>query len=479
MGSLQDLRQTALTCRGHTRPVTHLAFSDLTPDGYFLASACKDGKAMLRLGSTGDWIGTLEKHKGAVWCIAINSMATRAATASADHTVKIWDLLNGDELHQIDHKGIVRGVALSRNSNRLLTCGQDRNILLYRLDRLGAAEEFEGPEVGSRHVIFGPTEREIYVASEDGSLNVTDLRAGSTVLVQTYPDVIKDMRFHPDKRSMLLCHGLQADVFDLRAQSTCKTFKLNSGVLTADFHPTEPCLTLGCDDHRLYKFSTYDTENFEVNRGHFGPIHAARYSPDGELIASGSEDGTVRLWQHNVGKTYGLWRGVSNPAFSFINGATSPSVNVRQAYSNSFTESYIPTANAIAENGPYKLSSSSVEEAFCEEDEESGDTSNSLAFDDSAEVASRSQGMGEKSTPVSDDVLSSASSGATKRDEPSSEEVAHVAAGDTGGSGIEILKERDSAANIEAAVTLAPPPVSEKIAKEVPQVPEPAAGDTK
>ena len=42
MGSLQqDLRQTALTCRGHTRPVTHLAFSELTPDGYFLASACK------------------------------------------------------------------------------------------------------------------------------------------------------------------------------------------------------------------------------------------------------------------------------------------------------------------------------------------------------------------------------------------------------------------------------------------------------
>ena len=75
----------------------------------------------------------------------------------------------------------MRGVALSKNSNRLLTCGQDRNILLYRLDRLGAAEEFEGPEVGSRHAIFGPTEREIYVASEDGSLNFTDLRTGNYV----------------------------------------------------------------------------------------------------------------------------------------------------------------------------------------------------------------------------------------------------------------------------------------------------------
>ena len=77
-------------CSGHTRPVCHITYSAVTDDSYWFVSSCHDGKPMLRNGETGDWVGTFEGHKGAVYCSQMDATATKVVTASGDYYAKVW-----------------------------------------------------------------------------------------------------------------------------------------------------------------------------------------------------------------------------------------------------------------------------------------------------------------------------------------------------------------------------------------------------
>ncbi|KAF4789328.1 hypothetical protein TURU_152184 [Turdus rufiventris] len=302
------MRQTPLTCSGHTRPVVDLAFSGVTPYGYFLISACKDGKPMLRQGDTGDWIGTFLGHKGAVWGATLNMDATKAATAAADFTAKVWDAVSGDELITLAHKHIVKSVDFTQDSNYLLTGGQDKLLRIYDLSKPEAEPDVvSGHTSGIKKALWSSDDKQI-LSADDKTVRLWDRSTMTEVKSLNVAMSVSSMEYVPEGQILVITYGKTIAFHSAETLEQIKSFEAPATINSASLHPAKECLVAGGEDFKLYKYDYNTGEELESYKGHFGPIHCVRFSPDGELYASGSEDGTLRLWQTTVGKTYGLWK---------------------------------------------------------------------------------------------------------------------------------------------------------------------------
>lgn len=310
----QNLRQTPLTCSGHTRPVVFLSFSDFNPEdeaNYYSISACKDGKPMLRQGDTGDWIGTFEGHKGAVWGVDLNRYATKAATGAADFSAKVWNAMDGEELLSLQHKHIVKSVNFSRDSADLATGSNDKILRIFDLEQKSTEEakiKFEGHTSGIKQVQFNSDEKRLISCADDKTLRWWDVSSGQEVHKVELTAPMGGMELNRDSEILTVAHGQTVTFFNAETFEKIKEYSVPSTVYTASLLMSRKIFVCGGDDFKLYKYNYDNGAEIESFKGHFGPVHCVRFSPDGELYASGSEDGTMRLWQTEVGKTYGLWK---------------------------------------------------------------------------------------------------------------------------------------------------------------------------
>ncbi|XP_013787725.1 serine-threonine kinase receptor-associated protein-like [Limulus polyphemus] len=306
---MAGMKQTPLTCSGHTRPVVHLAFSQITPYGYFLISACKDGKPMLRQGDTGDWIGTFVGHKGAVWGVALNKDASHAATGAADFTAKLWDAASGEDLHTFPHQHIVKSVNFSPDGKKLLTGSNEKIVRIFDINQYDAEPLlFKGHTSAIRHALFLKEEKVVISASDDKTVRIWDTGTQQEVKKLEFKATPSSLQVSQDGTLLVITHGSNISFWDANSYDQIKEYTAPTQVSSASLHPDNSVFVCGGEDFKMYKYDYETGAELDSFKGHFGPIHCVRFSPDGELYASGSEDGTLRLWQTTVGKTYGLWK---------------------------------------------------------------------------------------------------------------------------------------------------------------------------
>ena len=115
-----------------------------------------------------------------------------------------------------------------------------------------------------------------FVCAQDAK---TDRPASATVTKAPLPGMISDPTHLPgNRRWQILTKNLKGLIGDIAWSPDSRWLALATGRVV-----------------RLYDFSG-DQDLQRVLFGHGDMIHAVRYSPDGTLIATASQDGTVRIW---------------------------------------------------------------------------------------------------------------------------------------------------------------------------------------
>ena len=337
-------KQIPIVCPGHTRPLAELQYvavqvpTTITPEDQLatltvtdapvvtptsetnteilLVSACHDKQPMLRQGLTGNWLGTWTGHKGAVWSCQMDPTGNLTATASGDYSCRLWDAVTGTCLLDLPHKGVMKTVAFAPSSTKLATggIGKAPSIRIYDLEQLllepkngNKTPIVEIPQVAPISKVVWLDETSVVCGCYNGKIYIwnTDTSTLMQTFATTGADEIRDMELTrltlTGKIILSVAAGQTVYFYDMSVHKLVQAHTLpqinfqNEGGLT--LHPSGTKFVCGGGGLWVHVIDFVTGAQLECHKGHHGPIRCVRYAPHGTTFASGSEDGTIRLWQ--------------------------------------------------------------------------------------------------------------------------------------------------------------------------------------
>ncbi len=242
----------------------------LSPDGRYLLVGKIGKKARMITLSTGRVVREFIGHKKAVICYDFSPDGKWLLTGSADRQVILWDVASGKAVRTFrGHGGMVFDVKFDTKGKRFLSGSWDGTARLWDIASGKQLKYFDLPKASPYALDFVLDDLYFLVSTLDDKLQLYELDTRTVAKTyQGHVDKVHSLALHPDGQTFLSA-GWDGSI---------RQWDLRDGLMD-------------------FKLAAADTDTAEGKTlGHRDRSYAVVYSPDAALMASGSADRTIKLW---------------------------------------------------------------------------------------------------------------------------------------------------------------------------------------